>query len=105
MEPITTIALSGVAYDMLKHSVSLTASNLKSRLGNWLLEDTIAEKLEVELAKLNLNDDMSEKAIRATMDSSDTLLAIMAQVRPSTTSTINQTHSGIGDNIATIKNA
>jgi hypothetical protein len=105
MEPITTIALSGIVYDMLKHSVLLTASNIKSRLTDWLVEDTIAEKLEVELAKLNLNDDMSEKAIIATMDSSDTLLAIMDQIKPSTTSTINQTHSGIGDNIATIKNA
>jgi hypothetical protein len=105
MEPITTIALSGIVYDMLKHSVLLTASNIKSRLAVWLVEDTIAEKLEVELAKLNLNDDMSEKAIRATMDSSDPLLAIMGQIKPSTTSTINQTHSGIGDNIATIKNA
>lgn len=105
MEPITTIALSGVVYDMLKHSVLLTASNIKSQLADWLIKNAVAEKLETELAKLNLSDDMSEKAIRATMDSSDTLLAIMDQIKPSTTSTINQTHSGIGDNIAAIKNA
>jgi hypothetical protein len=105
MEPITTIALSGVVYDMLKHSILLTASNIKYRLAEWLVDDTIAEKLEGELAKLNLNDDMSEKAIKTTIDSSDTLAAIMGQIKPSTTSTINQTHSGIGDNIATIKNA
>lgn len=105
MEPITTITLSGVVYDMLKHSVLLTASNIKSRLVDWLVEDTVAEKLETELARLELNDEMSEKAIRTAMNSSDALLAALGQVKPSTTSTINQTHSGIGDNIATIKNA
>lgn len=105
MEPLTTIALSGVVYDMLKHSVLLTASNIKSQLVDWLVEDAVAEKLEAELAKLELNDEMSEKALRAAMDSSDTLSAIMGQIKPSTTSTINQIHSGIGDNIATIKNA
>lgn len=105
MEPITTIALSGVVYDMLKNSVLLTASAIKTRLADWLVEDTVAEKLEAELARLELNDEMSEKAIRTTMDSSDALLAVIGQIKPSTTSTINQTHSGIGDNIATIKNA
>ncbi len=105
MEPITTAALSGIVYDMLKHSVLLTARNIKSRLTDWLVEDGIAEKLEIELAKLTLNDDMSEKAIRATMDSSDALLALVSQIKPSATSTINQSHSGIGDNVATIKNA
>lgn len=105
MEPITTIFLSGVVYDMLKHSVLLTASNIKSQMADWLIEDTVAEKLEAELARLKLNDEMSEKAIRLTMDSSDSLLAVMGQIKPSATSTINQTHSGIGDNIATIKNA
>jgi hypothetical protein len=105
MEPLTTIALSGVVYDMLKHSVLLTATNIKSQLVDWLVEDAVAEKLEAELAKLELNDEMSEKALRVAMDSSDTLAEIMGQIKPSTTSTINQTHSGIGDNIATIKNA
>lgn len=105
MEPITTIALSGVVYDMLKNSVVLTASNLKSRLSGWLVEDAIAEKLEDEIAKLNLSDDMSEKAIKRAMDTSDRLLALVGQIKPSSSSTINQTHSGIGHNIATIKNS
>lgn len=102
MDVITSSVLSGIIYDMLKKSVILSAENLKQRLGNWLIETAQVKQLEVELAKLNVNDQMSEKAIEASIASSEALTSILGHIERSNNNTINQNHTGVGDNIATI---
>lgn len=99
MDFIEATILSGIAYDMLKYGTSLTANNLKQRLQGWLVNDTVANALEQQLGKLQLTDELSESAIAKKISTADELMALMAQIKPNST-TIIQTHSGTGDNIA-----
>ena len=103
MEFITGAVLSGFLYDMLKHQVSLSADNIKERLQGWLIDDTMAKNFEVELEKLQLSDEMSESAIVKKIATSDKLEALFKEIKPTSQTTIVQTHSGTGDNKASVK--
>ncbi len=103
-ETISTAILASCIYDMIKHSVVLTAGNLKNKLINWAINEEAANLLEQNLAKLALNQDMSESAIERELINSAELIAIIKAIKPSNTTTIIQTHSGTGDNIAGDKN-
>lgn len=100
MEFITGTVLSGILYDMLKHQVSLTADNIKEKLQGWLIGDSMANAVETELAKLQLSNEMSESAIVKKLDSSDELIALLKEIKPTKQTTIIQSHSGTGDNVA-----
>lgn len=100
MEFITSAVLSGILYDMLKHQVSLTAGNLKEKLQGWLIDDSMANAVETELEKLQLSNEMSESAIVKRLDGSNELIALLKEVKPTKQTTIIQTHSGTGDNVA-----
>ena len=100
MDFITGAVLSGVLYDMLKDQVSLTAGNIKGNLQGWLIEDGVAKGVETELAKLRLSDEMSESAIAQKLVGSMELAALLKEIQPTTNTTITQTHTGTGDNVA-----
>ena len=100
MEFLTGAILGGVLYDMLKHQIIITADNIKERLQGWLVEDNIAIAVESELTKLQLSDEMSESAIVKKLNSSDELTALLKEIKPTKQTTIIQTHSGTGDNVA-----
>jgi len=100
MEFITSAVLSGLLYDMLKHQVSLTADNIKEKLQGWLVDDSIAKSVEIELVKLQLSDEMSESAIANKLASADELAVLLREIKSTTQTTIIQTHSGSGDNVA-----
>ena len=97
---ITGTVLSGILYDMLKHQVKLTSDNIKEKLQGWLIDDAMAKNIEIELQKLQLSNDMSESAINKQLASSNGLTELMKAIKPTTETTITQTHSGTGDNIA-----
>lgn len=106
MDFITTGVISSTVYDVLKHGLTLSASVLKDRLGQWLKEDIVAEAVASELTKLDLHDGLSEKAIVQQLDQSQAISTLInsinakaALVAPSTITTVNQTHSGSGDNV------
>jgi len=99
MDPITTAILSSFLYDMLKHSVSLTGSSIKTKLQDWALDEKLSEKIANEVNQLGLNNEMSETAINNRLMSSDVLITLLSEIKPSNT-TIAQIHSGTGDNIA-----
>lgn len=98
MEFISSAVLSGILYDMLKSGVKLTAYNIKVKLQNWIVGDSIAIEIEKELHKLQLSDDMSESAIEKKIASSNELAALVKKIKPN--AIITQIHSGTGDNIA-----
>lgn len=100
MEFITAAILSGIVYDLLKSGMSTKADNLKSRFKDWVLEDSLALELENQIDKLDLNDEMSEAAIERKIKQNPQLLETMALIKKQDNSTtINQTHNGVGDNI------
>ena len=107
MDFITTGVIASTVYDLLKNGVKLSASELKDRLGRWIKEDLVAEAVANELSKFDLHDGLSEKAITQQLDKSQTISTLIhdinakaAVVAPSTITTVNQTHSGSGDNVA-----
>lgn len=107
MEPLTTGILASALYDFLKHGVTVTAAALKEQLGGWLQNDTDAVSVEQAIKKLDLDDGLSEKAIRQLLEQSAVLGSLIQKINakivqnaPSAITTVNQTHSGSGDNVA-----
>ena len=106
MDFITTGVIASTVYDLLKSGLKLSASALKERLGQWITDDIVAEAVAGELSKLDLHDGLSEKAISRQLDQSQTISTLIhsinaaaALVAPSTIKTVNQKHSGSGDNV------
>lgn len=100
MEFLPAAVLSGLLYDMLKHQVSLTTNNIKGRLRGWLIEDSLAERLEMELDRLKLTDEMSESALEKKLSNSEGVLQILKSITPNQADSVTQTHHGKGDNVA-----
>lgn len=107
MEPLTTGILASALYDVLKHGVIISAAALKEKLGGWLQNDTDAVSVEQVIMELNVHDGLSEKAIRQELEQSAVLGSLIQEINakivqsaPSTITTVNQTHSGSGDNVA-----
>lgn len=107
MDFITTGVIASTVYDLLKHGLKLSAEELKNRLGQWVKENVVAETIADELSKFDLHDGLSEKAISQHLEQSQTISTLIsdinakaALVAPSTVTTVNQTHSGSGDNVA-----
>lgn len=97
---MTAAILSGILYDLLKHQASLTTENIKEKLQGWLIDDNITKSIETELTKLHLTDEMSENVITKKLESSVQLKTLMANIQPSNQTSIIQSHTGTGDNVA-----
>lgn len=107
MDFITTGIIASTVYDLLKHGLKLSADVLKGRLGQWIKEDLVAEAIATELTKLGINDELSEAAINRRLEQSPSISTLIRDINanagvvaPSTISSVTQTHSGSGDNVA-----
>lgn len=107
MDFITTGVIASTVYDVLKRGAQLSGDILKNRLSNWIKDEVIADALATELAKLNINDELSELAINRRIESSQQLLTLLQEINtkaaitaPSAINTLTQTHNGNGDNVA-----
>lgn len=107
MDVITSAIISNAAYDIVKHGFLITTEKVKERLGRWITEDVVAARVAEELGKLEITDEQSPVAIERRIDKSPGLGQLMQQINahvatvaPSTITTVNQNHSGSGDNIA-----
>lgn len=107
MDFITSAIISSAAYDIVKHGFLITADKVKERLGRWITQDVVAVQVAEQLLKLEITDEHSPIAIERRIDKSPELAQLMQQINahistvaPSSITTVNQTHSGSGDNIA-----
>ena len=104
MDALTLSILSSATYDLLKGGVKLTTQTLKDKLRKWILDESTAEKIASELDKLDLDDELSEKAIQRKIENTN-IPTILKSIQPATNITnITQTHSGTGDNVGHDKN-
>lgn len=99
MDFLSSAILSGIVYDMLKHHVSITATSIKEKLKNWVIDEAVAPALAKELEKLSLNDEMSEIAIERKLLDSSEIQKILSSIKPHAATVIIQNHSGTDDNI------
>ncbi|WP_210446995.1 GapS6a family protein [Vibrio crassostreae] len=98
MEFLSSVVLSGVLYDMLKHGVSLSSGAIKTKLKDWAIDEVVAPVLSDEISKLNLTDELSESAIEKRINQAPQLVKIISSIKNAQT-IITQNHSGTGDNI------
>ena len=101
MEPITTIILSGIIYDLCKTTFTLHAKDLREKLHDVLIDADVATELTENIMLLEINDDMSEKAIKTALEASPTVMEGLrkASISGGKQQVINQSHSGSGDNV------
>jgi hypothetical protein len=100
MEFLSSVVLSGVLYDMLKHGVSLSSDAIKTKLKDWAIDEVIAPALSAEISNLNLTDELSESAIEKRINQAPQLVEIISSIKNAQAVTIiTQNHSGTGDNI------
>lgn len=101
MEFLTSTILSGIVYDLIKQQSQITAITLKDNLRNWILTDNELKVLTTQINNINDVDEMSEKALINNFDKNPIINQILVDAKyDNTINQIDQTHSGIGDNIA-----
>lgn len=104
MGPITTAIVSRAIYDLLVAGISFTKDNIKEKLREFITSDENAELLAEKIEKLNVNDEMSEKAIEKHLKADPALMNALANIPQTSVISIQQTHYGTGDNIGRDKN-
>lgn len=107
MDFITSAILSSAAYDIVKAGFVITADRIKEKLGRWIIQDTVAAQVSAQLNQMGITDELSPIGIERRIDSSlafnkliEQINAHVATLAPSTINTVNQHHSGSGDNVA-----
>lgn len=100
MEFMTAALLSGVVYDALKSGALITTDILKNKLKDWIVDEGVILRIKEEIENLEINDEMSEKAIERKFERSYNIIDICRELKPaSSKSSINQYHTGSGDNV------
>ncbi len=107
MDFITSTIISGAVYDIIKHGLVITADTVKEKLGRWITQDAIAAEVAEQLSTLGITDELSPVGIERRVDANPELCQLIERINlnlavsaPSTITTVNQTHSGSGDNVA-----
>ncbi|MCS5516963.1 hypothetical protein NWF32_24735 [Pseudomonas qingdaonensis] len=107
MDFITSAIISGVAYDIVKDGFLITADAVKEKLGRWIIQDAVAAEVAAQLSGLGITDELSLIAIERRIDAKPELGRLIERINsnlsivaPSSVTTVCQTHSGSGDNVA-----
>lgn len=104
MEPITTAILARGIYDLLQTGVSWTKAAIEEKLRSLISDEVKAAKLAEELQPLDVNDDMSAKAIEKKLVLQPEIIEILKSIKTEGTVSIHQIHTGSGDNVGRDKN-
>ncbi|PEI10171.1 hypothetical protein CRM86_20665 [Pseudomonas putida] len=98
--------LTNAAYEIVSHGFKITADAIKSRLGQWITQDAVASEVAEQLSKLGITDELSHVGIQRRIEAQPELLRLIqginastAIVAPSSITTLNQSHTGSGDNV------
>jgi hypothetical protein len=107
MDFITSAILSSAAYDIVKAGFLITTDMVREKLGRWITQDTVAAEVADQLNQLGITDEHSPIAIERRIDKSPELSQLIEKINANITTlasctitTVNQHHSGSGDNVA-----
>ncbi|MEQ2352636.1 GapS6a family protein [Pseudoalteromonas piscicida] len=103
MDGFTTSILASATYSLISKGAEITASTLKTALQKWLLPDSDLEKIVNSVNEAQIDEDWSERKIEKHFNTLPELLEIISKTKANQNATINQTHSGTGNNEAHIK--
>lgn len=99
MEPITTAILARGIYDLLQATVTWSKDALKEKLRTWINDETKVDELAQNIEKIDVNDDMSAKAIEKKLSLDPELIEILKSIKEEERVTVKQQHFGTGDNV------
>ncbi|CAM2920483.1 hypothetical protein [Pseudoalteromonas distincta] len=103
MDGFTVSLLASATYSLISKGAELTTSTLKNGLQKWLLSDSDLEKIINLTNEAQVDEDWSERKIEKYFNNLPEVLDIVSKTKANQNVTINQTHSGIGNNEANIK--
>lgn len=90
MEELTSVVLSGIAWDAIKHGIKISANYLKKLLSNWILDDEKLEEISQYMGNIPDAYRVSEGMIKEYLNLNERLLDILKEAKP-TGSHISQT--------------
>ncbi|MDG0801448.1 GapS6a family protein [Pectobacterium polaris] len=99
MDTVTSAIVSGAVYDIFKKGISFTKEKIKEQLSAFITNDDCVEIIAKKLAAMDLNDDMSEKAIQRKVEDDTDILTALDNLSRNDVAKINQHHYGSGDNV------
>lgn len=101
MEYLNEVVLSGVIYDVFKHHAKLASDKLKASLKGWLISEDEIQAIVERVNKIENIEDLNEKAIAQRLKNDEIIQKIIQNVKQDNSSTtVQQNHSGRGDNVA-----
>lgn len=104
MEPITTAILARGIYDFIQAGISWSKGAIEEKLRTLISDEVKAAKLAEELQEIEVNDEMSAKAIERKIDLNPEIIEILKSIKPEERVSIHQVHTGSGDNVGRDKN-
>lgn len=90
MEELTSVVLSGIAWDAIKKGIEISANYLKKKLSNWILDDEKMEEISQYMGNIPDAYCISEGMIKEYLNLNERLLNILKEAKP-TGSYISQT--------------
>lgn len=81
MEELTTVILSGIAWDAIKSGIKISANYLKNKLSNWLLEDSQLEEISNYMQNIPNIYCISEGMIKEYLNTNQKLLGILKEAK------------------------
>lgn len=101
MDYLTTTMLSGVIYDVIKKGFQVSIITLKSKLKDWFITDHELEILVERINNIEQLEDLNESAICKRLEKDCVIKNLLVNIQQdNSTSQVNQSHSGYGDNVA-----
>jgi hypothetical protein len=99
MDFLTATTLSGLIYDGIKNGATISFKMLKSKLQDWIIDDSQIEIMLDKLKEAGINEDLAPHAIEKRINSHPSLLEMIEKIQhPGNINYTNQI-SNIGNNI------
>lgn len=82
MDFLTSTILSGIAWDGIKEFGSIPGRYIKSRLTQWLVDDTTCEKIANKINDMPEEYKKSKRFLEVAIDENEELLSIIKSIQP-----------------------
>lgn len=82
MEALTSVVLSGIAWDAIKKGIKISSNYLKKLLSNWILDDDKLEEISQYMNNIPDAYCMSEGMIKEYLNLNERLLDILKEAKP-----------------------
>lgn len=101
MDFLTSTILSGVAWDGIKKFGSISGEYIKSKLTQWLIDDTVCENIAKKINDIPEEYKKNKKILEGMIDEDEELVNILKSIKPNSSYIQNNSGSyNVDSNIA-----